>query len=469
MFTPNPLAPMNAMTTGPKLPDNYGFNDLADYEQNQRTAFGKDLMGQVDRLRTGIGNQYDTTLKNYQDTSATRRSALASSLTDTAKNEFNLMNPSILEDLNKRGVFTSPTAVNTAQAQALKELAVKNQDTLNNFDTSTRGFEDTLGNQKLADLNSLSEAGVSGNIQAQLDALNSGMDLRSSKLESDLQAAQSAREEALARDLASKQGRNQLTNSLIGAGTTIGGSLLTAKMLGGALHPAAATTALNVGSATPGVLGGTTAGTLGGVPLATAGAPASSLFPGGLGAVGTPSAGSTVGAGGGGLATLGGVAAIGGAGIGSALLSRAAQNKVAGATGSNSLGSAAGVLANPIGAQLNVAKSLVTNPKKALSNASKSLGFGAGKTADGNAIADASRSVQAQQNQLLELKKKVASGEMSQEEYLAQAQPVVDAAASTVGNMASRGSKYATPINKMWQMFQDAGLVQAQNGQWVAV
>jgi hypothetical protein len=104
--------------------------------------------------------------------------------------------------------------------------------------------------------------------------------------------------------------------------------------------------------------GGAGTGAVTGAPFNTAsGTAGSTLFPSVTGAnVGTGSAAvpGTAGAGIG----FGGAAAIAGAGAGAAMLSKAAENRAGGGL----KGSVAGVIANPIGSQLNFAKDLVSNP-----------------------------------------------------------------------------------------------------------
>jgi hypothetical protein len=180
-------AQYTASTTG--LPANYGFADLAGYEDKRRNDFA---------------NQIESEL-------AQRRATLSNSLNQQGKSFFDLANPGILEDLNNRGLFRSPTAVNSAQADALKEIALSNQSYLNDFDTQATGAK----------------------LQAQQDALDSSTDLLRGDLESRLSQANSSQEEQLARDLAKVQGRNSLYGSLIGAGGSLGSSLLMSRLMGG--------------------------------------------------------------------------------------------------------------------------------------------------------------------------------------------------------------------------------------------
>lgn len=335
----------------PKLPQNYGFNDLAGYEEQRRSALGGQFQNQINQARTGIESQYGTALKGYQDTSAQRRAALASSLTDQAQKNFQLQNPGILEDLNSRGVFSSPTAVAQAQAQAMKELELANQSKLTDFDAQQRAYEDELNKNRLNELNQLSLAGTSANIQSQQDALDAGLDLRRGGLEATRQDAAASREEAMARDLAKQQQRNQLTNSLIGVGGSLAGAALPSLLGrggggggffggggGGSSLFGLGAGATATGVATPGVAAGST------------------LFPGGIGAVGT---GSTSATGAGGAAGIGlGSLAAGGAGYyGATKISPASQK---GDQASMNVGGAIGgvggaVFGGPAGAALGSA------------------------------------------------------------------------------------------------------------------
>lgn len=397
-----PMSPLVSSSTSPSqqtLPENYGFNELAAYEEARRNALGKNFNQEILGLRGGIQSEYDKALQAYRDESARRRSTLASSLSSTGQQTFDLQNPGILEDLNSRGVFSSPTAIAQAQAQALKEIALANQGQLNQFDTSTRGYEDTLANQRLSELNQLQSAGTSADIQAQQDALDSALDLRRGLLEKNTKDEQASREEALARDLARQQGKNNMTTSLIG----VGGNILGAGLAPGGF--------LSGSSAGKGILNTPVSGlfnsgsALAGVPLAGGGgAPASSLFPNGLGPVGTGTPASALG-----RLTVG--KALGGAGagyVGSRLGRRAfgGGNDLGGTLGSTTgflvggpvgagiggflgtgaqrfwenadyeitrhLGNTAGSLLRPITNPVGVVKNVVGHPKRAL----KHLGSG---------------------------------------------------------------------------------------------
>ena len=364
------------------LPQNYGFNELAGYEEGRRTNFGLDA----------------------EKTILDRRNTLASSLADSGKRTFDMAMPGIMENLNSRGVYNSSTAVAKSSADALKEIELENQGILRNYD----------------------DAALSARLQGGQDGLDSALDLRRGKLEGDIAEQTAGREEALARDLARKSSRNQLTGSLIGAGGTL---------LGAGLEKGGFLTSLFGKGAAAGGTGTVGAGT-----------------------VGTAGTTGTAGAAGAGGIGLGGAAAIGGAGIGAALLSRAAEKKG---------GTAAGIVANPIGYQLNKAKELIQNPKAVAQKVSAKLGIGKKKGADGNAIADTARTLQSYEAGLDELKGLRDSGQIDDATYQQEMMPILKEYHQLVNGSVSKGSAWANAINPEWQRLQKKGFVKAANGQWV--
>ena len=231
---------------GPVLPENYGFNDLAGYEEQRRRELGEQAQRSILDYRTQFAGE-----------AAKRRAGLATSLTESGKRLFQEANPQILEDLNTRGFLSSPTEVARSQAQALKEIDLASQSRLQDFDTQTFGQEEALR-----------QAGLSADLQARQDALDAGLDLRRGQLESQQQSAQAAQEDALARKLAKEQRRGGITQSLIGAGGSLAGGLLAARAFGGGVGK----TAIVGGKTVPvaGAGGGGIGGAL--LPLAGVGA-----------------------------------------------------------------------------------------------------------------------------------------------------------------------------------------------------
>lgn len=261
------------------LPQNFTFDDLAAYEESRRRELIPQFQQRLQSLRTGLQSQYDKNLENYRGLTSSRRSSLASSLADQSRKAFQMQNPFILEDLNSRGLASSPTTVAQAQAQALKELELQNQDELNRFDAEARGYQDALEKQRLQDLNELQTLESQGAFGLEQDAVNQALDVRRSELERSIQEADAAREEAMAKDLARQQRKQSLTESLLGAGTNLLGIGLMTRGGGGAGAAAGRgglLSSLTGGGATPlgrlfGGSGGGSISTAGGGSVATNG------------------------------------------------------------------------------------------------------------------------------------------------------------------------------------------------------
>lgn len=410
LFTASPYNGVATSTLGKKnpfLPQDFNFNDLANYAQT-------------------TGDQYATNLTSKL---AKRRSDLATSLNTQGKGLFDMALPDINEGLNASGVYTSPTARATAEANALKQIDLSNQNYLNDFDTSS----------------------VAAELGADQNTMDTVLGLRGNQLESQLQQGQTNQEMALADKLSKQQSRTSLLNSLIGAGGNVGGSLLAAKMLGGGLaHGAATAGTAGAAGAVPGVAATPGLSTLGSNPLSVYGTGTAGTAGAGTGSLGAFGTGA------------GGLAAIGGAGIGAAMLSRAAEKRAGGGL----QGTAAGILANPIGSQLNAAKKLVTNPSQAVNNA---LGQGhSNGTGSGGGTATEQRQLDSELSTLQGLRSQVQSGQLSPEEYQSQAQAMIDDISQRVGSLTSKSSAWANAINPNWKRFQDQGFARAENGRWVA-
>ena len=293
------------------LPNPYTFDTLANYEEAKRKAFGQSAYGQIMGARNN----------------------LAKSLTDYNIGLFRQYQPELLEDLNSRGLATSPSELANSTTRAMTELALASQPELMNIEMGA----------------------TSADLQAQQDAIDSALDLRRGKLESDENAKMAAQEEALARDLAKQQSRNSLYQSLIGAGGNLGSAMLMSKMLGGG-------SLFGGGGA-----GGAGGGGLTAIPATSGTGVSSSVAPGLLADAGMADygvAGATPAGFFGSMGPAAGTGALVGAGLGAMALSRAGQR--AG-------GTAGGIFANPIGYQLNKAKQLVSNPKQTVSKAAKNV------------------------------------------------------------------------------------------------
>lgn len=192
---------------------------------------------------TGYSDDYTQRANAY-------RKALADSLQKQGELTFQSENPFILEDLNSRGLATSPSATAQAQSQALSNIALKNQDILTSFDQMT--FDQ-------------SEA------------------LKQAGMERDYALADQARADALANELARRQSRDSMTSGLLG----LGGNLLQGGMMAKAI-------AGKDGSINPfsGLFGGGTTGGVAGGSTALAG---SGIGLGGIGGAGASGSGALAG------------------------------------------------------------------------------------------------------------------------------------------------------------------------------
>jgi hypothetical protein len=172
----------SAMGSGPAFPGGTRFSDFGRNQSNQILGFADE----------------------YGDVATKRRTDLMKSLTDLGQQQFQMANPYILEDLNRRGLATSPTAVGADQANALKEISLANQAKLFDLQSQDYATEDALRRSAL---------------EANLGAEQTGLEYQLGEESAD-------REAALANQLAREQRRAQLSNSLIGVGGNVLGGLL---------------------------------------------------------------------------------------------------------------------------------------------------------------------------------------------------------------------------------------------------
>jgi hypothetical protein len=197
---PGPQAPAPSDPLG----DVAAFNQFGTDSQKQLQEQAAKQQQQI----LDFANQYQTNAGNY-------RGQLAKSLADTAHQTFQQENPYILEDLNSRGLATSPTAVGAEQDRALKDIALQNQNVLSGFDTNT-----------FNQLNDIRGSGLNTLLGGNQDALNAALQAKQAGLQRSFDVADQNRQQAFSNYLAKRQSRNQLTNSLIGAGGSILGGFL---------------------------------------------------------------------------------------------------------------------------------------------------------------------------------------------------------------------------------------------------
>lgn len=181
-------------------------------------AQGQSEKRKIEELATQQQGKINEFADEFSGSAKTFREQLAQSLAKNNQEAFELQNPYILEDLNSRGLFRSPTAVAGAQTEALKELEIGRQNSLLQFDTNAFGQEQDLRG-----------GGLSHLIGGQMEGLNTALDARRTGLEMAYNQSMSAQESALAKSLARRKQRGDLTNSLIGAGGSIIGGMLSQK------------------------------------------------------------------------------------------------------------------------------------------------------------------------------------------------------------------------------------------------
>jgi len=199
----------NAMAIdSPEIDDGSGslgeFDTLAAEEERRRQELAQKQRDQI----YGFADEYGTS-------AAERRSALATSLADLAQRTFEQANPFILEDLNSRGLFTSPSAVAGEQTNALKDLSIQSDERLNAFDTDV-----------FNEISDIKGTGLSTLLGGDQDALDAALDLRRQKLGRQFDVQDQAADRAFAEYLAKRQSRDNLINSLIGGGSSIAGGIL---------------------------------------------------------------------------------------------------------------------------------------------------------------------------------------------------------------------------------------------------
>jgi len=267
---PLPGSGVNTNNGITSLPNNYGFNELANYEEAKRKAYGETAKSDIGTMRTDVGGQYDKAYSDYLATTDARRKALADSLAAVGQGTFNLQNPSILEDLNRRGLMTSPSTVATYQADALKAIALENQNKLLNFDTTAQAAQDEIFNKRLAEMTGLTQSATAADLQAQQDALDSGLDLRRGGLENKLQADKQNADRDQANNLADLQRKNAIWGAGIGAAGSIAANLPWGKIFGGGAAASAAPAAVSAATGGAAAGGAAAAPAAGGAGLGTA-------------------------------------------------------------------------------------------------------------------------------------------------------------------------------------------------------
>lgn len=176
------------------------FNQYASEEELRRQQLADQQKQQI----LDFGVDYENKAKDY-------RTKLAQSLAQTGQETFQRANPFILEDLNSRGLASSATTVGSAQADALKDIALQNQQALQGFDTDTyNALQDIRG------------SALSQHLGGNQDALDAALEMRRGGLERRFNVADQNRQMDMSKYIAKRQSRDNIIGGLIG----LGGSFL---------------------------------------------------------------------------------------------------------------------------------------------------------------------------------------------------------------------------------------------------
>lgn len=191
----------NKTPKAPGLPDNSAaMNALAEQEAAKQQALAQQQQQQINDFAT----QQQKSVADYRGT-------LAQNLSNTAQQTFQQENPFIMEDLNSRGLFTSQTARDQSQNQALQQLATQQQNTLSNYDT-----------QQFNNIQDIKGSGLSALLGGNQQALDTALQLREAGIQNTFNQQNQQAQMSYAQMLAGQQSRNQMISSVLGLGGTLG-------------------------------------------------------------------------------------------------------------------------------------------------------------------------------------------------------------------------------------------------------
>lgn len=182
-------------------PEDFGgdmaqFEAYAQAEEARRRELAQKQRGQIDEF----AGQYEGQAKDF-------RTRLAENLARTGQETFERANPFILEDLNARGLFSSPSEIARQQAETLGEITTENNRKLSDFDLAT-----------FNELQDLKGTGLSTLLGGDQDALDAALELRRGGLQRRFDVQDQNRQNEMATYLAKRQSRDNLLGSLIGLG-----------------------------------------------------------------------------------------------------------------------------------------------------------------------------------------------------------------------------------------------------------
>lgn len=206
--------------------------ELANRQKGQIDEFAKQFGTDASGYRTRLAERLAGYRSDMEKRNAEELTRYNQDLATSRQKTFEQANPFILEDLNRRGLFNSETAVNQEQANALAKLqaadeaklgearlglyqdandfADQTQNTLTAFDTGAFETEQDIRGEGLNVL-----------IGGEQSALDRALELRRGKLQRQFELADSALDRAQADDLARKKRKNDTLNAGIGAAGSV--------------------------------------------------------------------------------------------------------------------------------------------------------------------------------------------------------------------------------------------------------
>lgn len=180
------------------------FDILAGGELESRRNLGELLSGKIGEFTEG-----------FRGRAKTRLDELSETLLGIGQKQFERANPFLLQDLQSRGLATSPTAVRTTQEGALGDIALRNQDILRQEEGDI--FRTGEG---------LLTSGLEASLAGEQTGVESVLDLLRSKLSQRLGFNETLRQQDFERGLSRSNQRASRQNALIGGvGSVLGGFL----------------------------------------------------------------------------------------------------------------------------------------------------------------------------------------------------------------------------------------------------
>jgi hypothetical protein len=202
---------------------------LAKKQQGQISQFGTEYTAAADAKRKALADQLAQQTGQIETQNQAELGRFGEDLASSRANTFKQATPGILEDLNSRGLFTSESAVNNAQSQALANLSAQDESKLGQARLGLYGDMQDFQNQGNQNLNQFDQSafgqgqdiqgeGLNTLIGGNQSALDSALGLRRNELENKYNMAQSAADRQFASQLAKQQKKGSTGRILASAG-----------------------------------------------------------------------------------------------------------------------------------------------------------------------------------------------------------------------------------------------------------